>query len=330
MSNLARKAASTVVRIGRTAAHPSPCSSSRIGFLRYSSSNVPTSHESQNAQEPDNTPVDLSEYESDFPNLMTPDPLMDLYESEVFPATKRFPHESKVIVRNDPSMFDAYHDILREKRGIDKEQLDRELADEETETNPFKFLPISSQDVSGLYRYPLIRRMVTQQTGKGKIKRYAYLTVVGNGNGLVGYGEGKDYDVSKAANKSFLEAIRNMDYVERFEQRTIWTEMDSKLGCTKIILRPRPVGFGLHTNPYVHQVLKAAGIKDASAKVWGSRNPLNVIKLLFRMLHTGNAPLAMGDGIGGAARKLDKGVGMRGKEDLERERGRKLLNLRTR
>jgi small subunit ribosomal protein S5 len=78
-------------------------------------------------------------------------------------------------------------------------------------------------------------------------------------------------------------AVRNMDYVNRFEGRTIiWTGMSSKLGATRIILRPRPVGFGLYRNPNVHQVLKAAGIKDISAKVWCNR--LNVIKLLFRML----------------------------------------------
>ncbi|KAJ3487804.1 hypothetical protein NLI96_g3292 [Meripilus lineatus] len=319
MSSLTRRAATQALRISRTSSPLHLCTSSQPALTRSSSSNVPSQNTAQSGFDED----------SEFPNLMVPDPLMDLYESETFPPTRRFPYESKVIVRNDPSMFDAYHDILRAKGNIDTAKLDRELADEEVETNPMKFLPISSTEVSSLYRYPLIRRMVTQQTGKGKIKRYAYLTVVGNGNGLVGYGEGKDYDVGKAANKSFLEAVRNMDYVERFEQRTIWTEMESKLGATKIILRPRPVGFGLHTNPNIHQVLKAAGIKDASAKVWGSRNPLNVIKLLFRMLHAGNAPLAMGDGIGGGAKKLDRGVGMRGVEDLERERGRKLLNLRT-
>jgi small subunit ribosomal protein S5 len=171
---------------------------------------------------------------------------------------------------------------------------------------------------------------VTQQTGKGKIHRRGVLVVVGNGDGLVGYGEAKHDDAARATNRAFAMAVRNMDYVDRFEGRTIWTEMSSKLGATRIILRPRPVGFGLHCNPNIHQVLKAAGVKDISAKVWGSRNPLNVIKLLFRMLHAGNAPLAMGNGIGGPGRKLDKGSGVRGKQEIERERGRKLLNLRTR
>ncbi|KAH9031655.1 ribosomal protein S5 domain 2-like protein [Lactarius pseudohatsudake] len=198
-----------------------------------------------------------------------------------------------------------------------------------TTTSTRRFYRSAGAELEKLHRFPLIRRRVTQQTGKGKIHRQGVLVVVGNGNGLVGYGEAKHDDPSRATGRAFAMAVRNMDYVDRFEGRTIWTEMSSKLGATRIILRPRPVGFGLHCNPNVHQVLKAAGIKDISAKVWGSRNPLNVIKLLFRMLHAGNAPLAMGNGIGGPGRKLDKGSGVRGKQEIERERGRKLVNLRT-
>jgi small subunit ribosomal protein S5 len=230
-----------------------------------------------------------------------------------------------VVVRNDPPLFTA--DGSEEgKEGAEDELLEWE-EDEEGENAPI--LPLGRKELEKLHRFPLIRRRVTQQTGKGKIHRHAALVVVGNGNGLVGYGEAKHDDPSRASGRAFAEAVRNMDSVDRFEDRTIWTEMSSKLGATRIILRPRPVGFGLHCNPNVHQVLKAAGIKDISAKVWGSRNPLNVIKLLFRMLHAGNAPLAMGNGIGGPGRKLDKGSGVRGKQEIERERGRKLINLRT-
>ncbi|KAH7923442.1 ribosomal protein S5 domain 2-like protein [Leucogyrophana mollusca] len=204
-----------------------------------------------------------------------------------------------------------------------------EDGDEDDELSPLAHLPLRKIELNQLYKFPLLTRRITQQTGKGKIHRMYALVVVGNGDGLVGYGEGKDEEVPRATEKAFAQAVRNMDYVERFEKRTLWTEMDSKLGATRIILRPRPVGFGLHCNPNVHQVLKAAGIKDASAKVWGSRNPLSVIKALFRMLQAGNAPLAMGDGIGGRARRLDKGSGLRSKDAVERERGRKLVDLRT-
>jgi small subunit ribosomal protein S5 len=47
------------------------------------------------------------------------------------------------------------------------------------------------------------------------------------------------------------------------------------------------------------------------------------------MIHAGHAPLAMGDGVGGKAHVLDKGIGVRGKDAVERARGRKLLDLRT-
>ena len=268
-----------------------------------------------------------------FPDISKPNPVLDLYDHKRFPPSKLSPFASRVIVRNDPSLFSTAADaadgeeVGAKQEGEEEEEF-MEREDGEDEHAPI--LPLSRQELEKLYRFPLITRRVTQQTGKGKIHRRGVLVVVGNGNGLVGYGEAKHDDPSRATNRAFAMAVRSMDYVDRFENRTIWTEMSDKLGATRIILRPRPVGFGLHCNPNIHQVLKAAGIKDISAKVWGSRNPLNVIKLLFRMLHAGNAPLAMGNGIGGPGRKLDKGSGVRGKQEIERERGRKLFNLRTR
>ena len=272
-----------------------------------------------------------------FPDISKPNPLLDLEDRREFPPSKLSPFATRVVVRNDPSLFsvdendddDGKAMAKREgsEEGVEEDGFP-EREDDEDEHAPL--LPLSRHELAKLHRFPLISRRVTQQTGKGKIHRHGVLVVVGNGDGLVGYGEAKHDDPSRATDRAFAMGVRNMDYVDRFEGRTIWTEMSSKLGATRIILRPRPVGFGLHCNPNIHQVLKAAGIKDISAKVWGSRNPLNVIKLLFRMLHAGNAPLAMGNGIGGPGRKLDKGSGVRGKQEIERERGRKLLNLRTR
>jgi small subunit ribosomal protein S5 len=277
-----------------------------------------------------------------FPDISKPNPLLDLSDHKRIPPSKLSPFASHITVRNDPPFFaaanatDSKDGHKKKEVGAKKEAEEKEDEDEEFlegkdgEDEHAPILPLSRRELEKLHRFPLISRRVTQQTGKGKIHRRGALVVVGNGNGLVGYGEAKHDDPTRAAKRAFAMAVRSIDYVDRFENRTIWTEMSSKLGATRIILRPRPVGFGLHCNPNIHQVLKAAGIKDVSAKVWGSRNPLNVIKLLFRMLHAGNAPLAMGNGIGGPGRKLDKGSGVRGKQEMERERGRKLLNLRTR
>ncbi|THH32800.1 hypothetical protein EUX98_g1390 [Antrodiella citrinella] len=267
--------------------------------------------------------------EETFPNLMIPDPLMDLHQSLVSPPEPRFPWPSKIIVRNDPSMFDAYHDVGLVTRPDAAFQEQEEFEDEDDESGtPSRYL--SPDEIRKLHLYPLLTRYVTQQTGKGKVSRTAYLVVVGNGDGLVGFGEAKGHDRTEVMKKAQENAIRNMDLVSRFESRTLWTEMDAKLGATQIILRPRPVGFGLAVNPWIHQVFRAAGIKDASAKVWGSRNPYQVIRLLAQMLHPGSAPLQMGNGIGGSGRRLESGTGMRGKGDIERERGRKLTNLYVR
>ena len=115
--------------------------------------------------------------------------------------------------------------------------------------------------------YPLFRGRITRQTGKDKICRQYSLIVVGNGIGDASYSGGKDEELPRAMDKADAEAVRNVDYVERFENRTVLTETQIKLGTTRVILRTSLLGFGLQCNPNVHQVLKAAGIKDYSVKV---------------------------------------------------------------
>lgn len=274
--------------------------------------------------------VNLDDYyfSNPYPDLLTHDPLLDSHESTTYKPTKKNPYGGKVTVRNEESIFKA----AREAGAVEPGERDSEVQETSTDEEGYSVLnhlPLSRSEMANLHYYPLFTRRITLQTGKGKIHRQYSLVVVGNGNGLVGYGEGKDEELPRATDKAYAEAVRNMDYVERFENRTVWTETQTKLGATRIILRPRPLGFGLRCNPNIHQVLKAAGIKDCSAKVWGSRNPLNVIKATFRMLQSGNAPLAFGDGVGGRGRKLDKGSGIRGKDSVERERGRRMLDLKA-
>lgn len=278
------------------------------------------------------------------PDLMQYDKLLDEHSVADFSPTNRAPFANRVIIRNDPSMITGNfydtsaldsRDAFEDDEGIRDEQAEEleELEDDDEAMGDVRDTtsecPLTPRQVSKLHIYPLLMRRVTQQTGKGKIHSMYSLVVVGDGNGLVGYGEGKDEEAAVAREKALAKALRSVDYVERFEKRTFWTETEGKFGGTKIILRPRPVGFGLRCNPNIHQVLKAAGIKDASAKVWGSRNPLMVIKGLFRMLQAGHAPLGMGDGVGGGMRRLDKGSGLRNKSAIERERGRKMVDLRT-
>ncbi|KAG9046925.1 28S ribosomal protein S5, mitochondrial [Tulasnella sp. UAMH 9824] len=172
------------------------------------------------------------------------------------------------------------------------------------------------------HTYVLLRKRVVHQTGKGKISSMYYGVVVGNGAGIVGFGDAKSDDQATGIQKATANAFKNCDSLDLFEGRTIWTDMRIKFGSTELHLRPRPRGFGLMCNPYVHQVCKAAGIKDISAKVHGSRNPMAVIKATLMLLQSGGAPLGMGNGIGGKGRREEKKVGIKSLQTLERERGR--------
>ncbi|KAG8763735.1 28S ribosomal protein S5, mitochondrial [Ceratobasidium sp. 423] len=197
-------------------------------------------------------------------------------------------------------------------------------------------------DLQRLHRFPLITKRVVQQTGKGKQPSFYSLVVVGNGRGMVGYGEGKDINVPRSIDKAFVAAVKSMDRVDRFENRTLWGQLEGKFGAAHIVMRARPSGHGLACNPYIHQVCKAAGIADISAKVHGSRNGkihfvrrttsgnnfepsgMQIVKATIRMLHSGHAPTGMGDGVGGKGKREEAGVGMRGRDAIERERGRLL------
>ncbi|OBZ67477.1 putative 37S ribosomal protein S5, mitochondrial [Grifola frondosa] len=228
----------------------------------------------------------------DFPNLMTPDTFLGYPETEIFPPNRWTPYENKVVFRNDPPMMQ----LEQELEGAREEEEEDERGPLRTNTDIRSLL----RGIGDVYRYSLIRFTV-QQTGKGKIQGFNVLLITGNGNGLVGYGEAKDQDLRTCFTKAQMASVRNLDYVERFEKRTIWSEMETKYGSTRVVLRPRPVGFGLACNPNIHKVLRAAGIKDCSAKVWGSRNPVMVTKAVFRMLMPGHAPLGMGNGVASGA-----------------------------
>ena len=212
-----------------------------------------------------NEQVNLDDYyfANPYPNLLTHDPLMDDHESTTYGPTKRNPYGGKVTVRNETSIFKAARQAEAAELG-EQDGETREMSTDDEDYSILNHLPLSRSEMAELHYYPLFTRRITQQTGKGKIHRQYSLVVVGNGNGLVGYGEGKDEELPRATDKAYAEAVRNMDYVERFENRTVWTETQTKLGATRVILRPRPLGFGLRCNPNVHQVLKAAGIKDCS------------------------------------------------------------------
>lgn len=125
---------------------------------------------------------------------------------------------------------------------------DGENADPLRQLAEDKSLNLSLRELRDLHRYVLVVRRVVNMTSKGKQPSMSVLVVAGNGKGLLGYGEGKAEGVAQAADKAFVQAVKNMDFVQRKDNRTVWSEsMKAKWGATVVEVRSRPPG-GLQGN----------------------------------------------------------------------------------
>lgn len=91
----------------------------------------------------------------------------------------------------------------------------------------------------------LVTHRVVNQTRMGKIQSQYFLTVAGNGNGLLGIGEGKSAEPEDGMKQARMAAIRNMQPINRYENRTIYGEVTGKVGAVELKLSARPPGTSL-------------------------------------------------------------------------------------
>lgn len=131
------------------------------------------------------------------------------------------------------------------------------------------------QTVPQLLKYrvkTLSSHRVVNQTRLGKIGSIYNLVVAGNGQGLVGLGEGKGAEGDEAVRTARLNAIRNMVPILRYENRTIYGDCKGKVGATEVQLGARRPGFGVRCNQTIFEIARCAGLFDLSARVPRSRN----------------------------------------------------------
>lgn len=260
-----------------------------------------------------------------FPSLLhEPHPVLDAYERWDIEPKSEAHHASSITFFNSPKYFAS-----RKPSAAAIIQSGGDAGGDDIDSSAYlsSVTPLSKSEVNSIHRHLLKIRRVTQQTGKGRFSRMSALVVAGNGRGMVGYGDGKDVNVGNAARKAFHAAVKNMDYVERYNGHTIPAEVTGKWSSTRVTLRPRPHGFGLRVPPVIHAIARSAGITDMSAAILGSTNPINVAKATLALLWGGSAPQGLGDGIGGPMRRADRGVGMRTVRDIELARGRRLREV---
>ena len=124
---------------------------------------------------------------------------------------------------------------------------------------------------------------VTKVTKGGRTFTFAAIVVVGDGNGIIGWGLGKAGEVTAAIAKGVEAAKKNLVKVPVLKG-TIPHEMEAHFGGAQVFLKPAAAGTGLVAGGAMRAVLESAGVKDVLAKSKGSSNPHNLVKATITAL----------------------------------------------
>lgn len=143
----------------------------------------------------------------------------------------------------------------------------------------------------------LVERLVTvDRVAKvvkgGRIFSFTALTVVGDGNGRVGFGRGKAREVPAAIQKALEAAKRNMITVE-LDGVTLFHPIKARHGASKVYMQPASEGTGVIAGGAMRAVLEVAGVKDVLTKSHGSTNTANVVRATFNGLRDMSTPEKM-------------------------------------
>ena len=124
---------------------------------------------------------------------------------------------------------------------------------------------------------------VTKVTKWGRAFSFSAIVVVGNENGVVGYGLGKAKEVQAAVTKGISDAKKNLIKVPIL-RGTVPHEQVGKYSGAEVFLKPASHGTGVIAGGAMRAVLESVGVKDVLAKSKGSSNPHSVVKATMKAL----------------------------------------------
>ena len=118
---------------------------------------------------------------------------------------------------------------------------------------------------------------------------FTALTVVGDGNGRVGFGYGKAREVPIAIQKSMQAARKDMIKIN-LTNETLQYAKKGRHGATYVYMQPASEGTGIIAGGAMREVFECAGVRNVLAKCYGSRNPINVVRATIGALSQIHSP----------------------------------------
>lgn len=126
-------------------------------------------------------------------------------------------------------------------------------------------------------------RRVSKVVKGGRVFGFTALTVVGDGQGRIGYGVSKAREVPMAIQKSLEQARKNMQQVH-LKDGTLQYTVIGETGAAKVYMQPASEGTGVIAGGAMRAVFEVVGVNNVLAKCIGTNNPINVVRATIKGL----------------------------------------------